>query len=95
MEGFIFDFSGGSNTDEYSTFMKEVLEYIRRKLIYGAYIKRYLKSEMNTRVPMGTTENYPVISFVLGKKDDGVCQARNKDQQELLKVLQYYLQTVR
>ena len=42
MKGFILNCSGGSNTDKYSTSMKEVSEYIGCKFNYRADIHRSL-----------------------------------------------------
>ena len=52
LKGFVFNCSGVSNSDEYSTSTKEVVEYIGRKFIYGVYIHRSLENEMKTRVPL-------------------------------------------
>ena len=51
LKSFISNCSGGSNTDQYSTLMKEVSEYKGKKFSYGLDIKRYLEKKIKTRVP--------------------------------------------
>ena len=42
----------GYNTDNYSTSIKEVADYIVRKLDYGTDIRRSLENKMNTGTPV-------------------------------------------
>ena len=73
LKGFIFDGSEVSNTDKYSTSMKEVSEYILCKFRYKSDIQRYLSNEIKIGVPYpmnhqrgGTTKVYLVIRNVFG-----------------------------
>ena len=45
LKGFVFNCSGGPNTDKYLTSMKEVAKYIGQKFDYGADIQRSLKKK--------------------------------------------------
>ena len=55
--------------------MKEVVEYIGRKLIFGSDIHRFLKNKMDNGVPSptmligtGAAENYPANRSSCGRK---------------------------
>ena len=48
----VFDCLGGSNTEDFSTPMKEDAEYIGRKFDYGTDIHRLLDNEMKTGIPV-------------------------------------------
>ena len=56
--------------DDYLTLMKEVAEYIGRKLDYSAYIQSSLENETNTGIP--------VPSRPIGVEADGELSSDHK-----------------